>query len=96
VKFVAATALIATLTLSSAIAEPRRFSPAERAAIETARQYVTRHYPDFDIGNNPPIVREAAGTWEIEYELPKFMLGGTPVVVIEKDTFRVLRSYHTQ
>ncbi len=69
---------------------------AECAAARVAERYVITHYPDFDTVTNPPIVHDKGDEWEVEYELPSGVLGGTPVVVVHKATLKVLRSFHTQ
>ncbi len=61
-----------------------------------AERYIATHYPNFDSVKNPPVVHDKGDSWEVEYELPKGVIGGTPVVVIEKATLKVLRSFHTQ
>lgn len=61
-----------------------------------AEQYVATHYPDFDTVKNPPTLKDNGSAWEVFYELPPTMLGGTPVVVIDKGTMKVTRAYHTQ
>ena len=71
-------------------------TPTECAVARVAERYVAAHYPDFDSIKNPPIVRAKGDTWEVEYELPRGVLGGTPVVIIEKATLEVSRSFQTQ
>jgi hypothetical protein len=68
----------------------------EREVARIAEQYVAVHYPKFDTVKNPPIVEDKGSTWEVDYKLPTDVIGGTPVIVIEKNTLKVLRSYHTQ
>lgn len=77
-------------------AAERSLSSAETAAVSAARDYVATHFPEFDTVKNPPLVHDNGDTWEVEYELPKGTLGGTPVIVIDKKTLEVLRSSHTQ
>jgi NTF2 fold immunity protein len=78
------------------IAKEGSMAPMERAAARVAERYVTTHYPGFDTIKNPPIVHDNGDVWEVEYELPSRVIGGTPVVVIEKATLKVLRSFQTQ
>ena len=68
----------------------------ECAVMRVAERHVATRYPDFDTVKNPPIVHDKGATWEVEYELPSGVIGGTPVIVIEKATMKVLRSFRTQ
>lgn len=61
-----------------------------------AERYITMNYPDFDSIRSPPIVRDKGTNWEVEYQLPITMIGGTPVIIIEKANLKVLKAYHTQ
>ena len=61
-----------------------------------AERHIAIRYPDFDSVKNAPIIYDKGDAWEVEYELSKGVIGGTPVVVIEKGTLKVLRSFHTQ
>lgn len=68
----------------------------ECTVARVAERYIASHYPDFDSIESPPIVRDIGNAWEVKYRLPSDRIGGTPVVVIEKATLKVLRSYQTQ
>jgi hypothetical protein len=61
-----------------------------------AERYIALHYPDFDSIRTPPIVHDKGTFWEVEYQLPEGTIGGTPVVLIDKATLRVIRAYRTQ
>lgn len=61
-----------------------------------AQDCVATRFPDFDIAGSRPIVQDRGDSWEVEYEMPAGVIGGTPVVVIEKNTLKVLRCFHTQ
>jgi hypothetical protein len=44
----------------------------------------------------PPQDRNQVETWTVEYRLPEGWVGGTPVLIIDKRTLKVLHAYHTQ
>jgi hypothetical protein len=101
------TSLIAQFILVLAIARtsfiPAQSRDAERwtllaqsSAVQVAHDYVAARFPEFDTTKNPPVVHDYGDSWEVEYDLPKDTLGGTPVVIVDKRTLTVLRSFHTQ
>jgi NTF2 fold immunity protein len=61
-----------------------------------AERQIAQKYPNFDSVRFPPIVRNKGTTWEVEYQLPITMIGGTPVITIDKASLKVLRPDHTQ
>ena len=71
-------------------------TPIECTVTRVAERYIAVHYPDFDSIKNPPIVRDDGTIWTVHYQLPAEMIGGTPVIEIEKGSFKVLRAYRTQ
>jgi hypothetical protein len=77
-------------------ARERATTPAESAAAQVAQDYAATRFPEFDTVKNPPLVQDKGDSWEVEYELPKGTLGGTPVAIVDKNTLKVLRSFHTQ
>ena len=68
----------------------------ECTVARVAERYVAIHYPDFDSVRSPPIIRDKGNMWEVEYLLPETMIGGTPVILIDKSSLKVMRAYHTQ
>jgi hypothetical protein len=68
----------------------------ERAIAQIAKEHVAVRFPTFDTNKNPVVVRDKEDFWEVEYELPKDTIGGTPVVIIDKATQKIIRSFHTQ
>ena len=66
------------------------------AAISTAELFVAAKYPDFDKSGKRAVARTIGDQWEVTYELPEGMLGGAPVVLVDKKTGRVIRSFRTQ
>jgi NTF2 fold immunity protein of polymorphic toxin system component len=63
---------------------------------EIAEQFVAKRYPDFDKTNKKLVIKETETNWEVTYQLPDDMIGGAPVVVIDKKSKTVIRSYRTQ
>lgn len=63
---------------------------------EIGDEYVSTHYPDFKKKNKKPVIKDKTGYWEFTYELPEYMIGGAPVVHIDKNSLRVIKSYRTQ
>ena len=77
-------------------AEGVEMSKAERQAIATAEILIAKKYPDFDKAKMRIVIRSMGDHWEVSYELPSDMLGGAPVVLIDKRTGVVIRSFRTQ
>jgi hypothetical protein len=71
-------------------------SSAQRLVAETAKNYILRTYPDFKADDLCLQVVESQEKWEVTYQLPTNRLGGSPVVLVDKQTGNVLRSYRTQ
>jgi hypothetical protein len=71
-------------------------SPSECTVARIAERHIAVRYPEFDSLKYPPLVEDKGQTWEVGYELPKNTMGGTPVVVIEKGTLKVLHSFQEQ
>lgn len=61
-----------------------------------ADSYITKHFPSFDASGLSSHISEQTNSWEVTYELPEGVLGGAPVVTIEKRTCAVVRLRHTQ
>jgi hypothetical protein len=99
---IAALVTVACLVADPSSASPRTIAkecsmtPMHCAVMRVAERYVAAHYPNFDTLKNPPFVHDRGDTWEVGYELPAETIGGTPVIIIEKKTLKVLRSFHTQ
>jgi NTF2 fold immunity protein len=64
--------------------------------MRVAERHIALHYPEFDSIESPPILEDNGDTWLVYYKLPKDTLGGTPEVIVDKRTLKVLRAYHTQ
>jgi hypothetical protein len=64
--------------------------------MRVAERHIALRYPEFDSIESAPIVKDTGDTWRVYYKLPEYTLGGTPEVIIDKRTLKVLRGYHTQ
>jgi len=69
---------------------------AKQEALKIAEKYIAEHYAEFDMTDKKPILKDSGDYWEFTYELPDYMLGGSPVVVVDKQTRKVIRSFRTQ
>ena len=65
-------------------------------AMQTGIKLVAERYPDFSPVRKTPTVTEDGNTWVFTYELPADMLGGAPVVVLNKADLSVVKAYRTQ
>jgi hypothetical protein len=68
----------------------------ECAVTQIAEKEVAAKFPDFDMARNPPMVQDKGNQWRVDYRLPDGVLGGTPVVLIDKKTMKVVRVFHSQ
>ena len=68
----------------------------EQSLISAAEQAVVASFPDFKSEGKRPVLRDMGDHWEFTYELPPTMLGGAPVVIIDKGTKSIRRIYRTQ
>lgn len=64
--------------------------------LSVARQYIEKRYPAFDPTGLKPVISDDGDLWKLTYELPPNMLGGVPIVTIDKRTCTVIRAEHTQ
>lgn len=71
-------------------------STNEAEARTIAEKFVADRYPDFDNRKKKPVLKDGGDHWEFTYELPDDMIGGAPVVIIDKRTKKIIRSYRTQ
>ena len=88
--------LVFIYSISNSLASPESMSPIECEVARVAERYIAIHYPDFDSTKNHPIVNDDGDRWKVAYKLPKGMIGGTPIIIIEKSTLKVLDAYRTQ
>lgn len=68
----------------------------EQQAVSTAQAFVNEKYPDFDKSRKRIVIKTTDDQWEITYELPDGMIGGAPVVFVDRRTGKVVRSFRTQ
>lgn len=65
-------------------------SKQECDVVKVAEAYIAKHYPRFDPAGKPQIVSEVNGLWEVTYELPGYMLGGAPLIRVDKEACKVV------
>ena len=85
---------VANLTSTSLRAD--EMTDAEEHAQSLAEKFVTERYPDFDKCNKKPFLTDLDDRWEFTYELPEDMIGGAPVVIIDKQSMKIIHTYRTQ
>jgi len=61
-----------------------------------AREYVEKRFPFFDPSGLKAIISESENMWEFTYELPRGVLGGVPIITIDKRSCLVVRAEHSQ
>lgn len=71
-------------------------SKTECNVLKVAEKAIAAHFPDFYPTSLKPVVTEKGKLWELTYELPIGVLGGVPIVVIDKTTCEIVRIVHTQ
>jgi hypothetical protein len=64
--------------------------------LNTALEYIAKRYPLFDPAGLKQVISEQDNLWELTYGLPEGMLGGAPIITIEKRTCTIVRARHTQ
>jgi len=69
---------------------------SKACAQKKGEEFVLNKYPDFDRTNKTPTLVDMGEKWKFYYELPPLTLGSTPVVIIDKQTCEIVRSYRTQ
>jgi hypothetical protein len=62
-------------------------------AAEAVREYFPH---SIDALNFEPIIEEDDTLWIIQYQLPQYILGGTPIIYIDKKTNTVVKVEHSQ
>ena len=79
-----------------AITMERSMDTLEKSLMSAAEQAVISKWPDFKAGEKKPVLKDMGEHWEFTYELPPTMLGGAPVVIIDKKTKSIREIYRTQ
>jgi hypothetical protein len=64
--------------------------------LKVAEIYVSEHFPNAVSAEMKPVISEQDRSWIVEYRLPVHMLGGGPVITIDKNTCKVIDAYRTQ
>lgn len=64
--------------------------------IAIAEQAIVKLFPTYDLKEFKQVISESGNFWELTYELPRTMLGGVPIITIDKRTCKVVRAIHTQ
>ena len=64
--------------------------------LQIAEAYIARRYPFFVQAGTTPVISDKGNLWEVTYELPEGMLGGAPIISIDKRTCIVVRAQITQ
>lgn len=59
-------------------------------------RYVAMHFPSFESLKYEMVVKEEAEKLVVFYRLPDGVIGGTPTVVLRKDSLEVVQAYRTQ
>lgn len=61
-----------------------------------AEGVIAKHFSFYDSTGMKPVISESNQVWEFTYQLPRHMLGGAPVITIDKQTCAVVRIELTQ
>lgn len=64
--------------------------------LKIAQEYIAQKFPSFDPAGLTPVISEEGNSWILSYELPEGMLGGAPIITIDKRTCTIIRVQHTQ
>jgi hypothetical protein len=91
-KLLTAAAIIASLELTAS----QSMSQHQCDMSKLAREYIEKRFPFFDPSGLKPIISETENLWELTYELPRGMLGGVPIITIDKRSCLVVRAEHSQ
>ena len=73
-----------------------RSMDTEQSLMTAAEQAVLAKWPDFKSEGKKPVLHDMGDHWEFTYQLPPTMLGGAPVVIIDKKTKSISQIYRTQ
>jgi hypothetical protein len=87
----------------SARESPRAEAGLEGQLLSVARAYLEAHHPDWvaETYALPSRITDMGDCWQVTFDLPQdtaggITAGGTPVIIIEKSTFRVIKAFHEQ
>ncbi|WP_316196445.1 MULTISPECIES: NTF2 fold immunity protein [unclassified Bradyrhizobium] len=91
-----ALACLTSSSISKVSADELSIRSPQFTAARVAERYCALHYPDFDTIGRPPVVIDKGTAWAVFYELPPGFVGGTPVIWVDKVSWRVLQAYREQ
>lgn len=70
---------------------------SEHKLVRIAKDHLQQHRPEWaNVDHLQAQIIEHPDYWEVAWELPPDILGGTPVLHLDKDTQEVIEVYHTQ
>ena len=93
---------IATFVILASCAVPHDISRTEQnqdKAVVVARLYLQENHPQWyeEIESVDQFdITDTGTSWEVRKPFPKGVLGGGPVVEVDKNSLRVIRAYHEQ
>lgn len=64
--------------------------------LKIAEQYIAKRFLWFDATGKKLMISEKGHLWQLTYQLPIDMLGGAPIITIDKRTCEVVRAVHEQ
>jgi hypothetical protein len=88
--------LLLALLFACAITKQEEMGDMEKKAIAIGRDHIVRNYKFVDVQSLKPTLEDKGDYWQFYYDLPDYMQGGTPVIHIDKRSFKIIRSYMTQ
>ena len=77
-------------------AKEKEIAKRDARITSIAQSYLEERYPNWiKDRSGTPVVKDNGDTWLYTYTLPAGQYGA-PVVLVDKNTFEVVRAYHTQ
>ncbi len=75
-----------------------KYDSEKETVIKAAKEAIKNEHPEWTKSFNLiPVLADMSTYWEISFHFPDdTIMGGTPVVELEKDTLKVIKMYHTQ
>lgn len=72
-------------------------SDLRETLVGIAKAYIGEYHPNWkDKLDLPPVIENKGSHWQVSFELPPDLQGGTPVVEINKRSLKVIRIHFTQ
>jgi hypothetical protein len=88
--------ILATALMVFQISAGQAMSHSNCDPLRTAKQYIAKRFPWFDSTGMKLVISEKGHLWEMTYKLPPNMLGGAPIITIDKRTCKIVRAVHEQ